>query len=204
VVQVHLQADYEFSPGYTAFLRGTYDSRSFDQAVDRSGVDRSSDGYRVDAGIALLVTRLIRGQLYAGYLAQNYDPPLGDISGFDFGAALDWYPTELFTVHINASRVLTDTTIIGASARDDSQIAVSADWELLRNLLVRGGVGYIDSEFQGTARQDEYFDAHLAVTYLVNRYIHATGSYVYSDRTSSVPGQDFSDNLLALRMRLQL
>ncbi len=202
--QGFVRGDYEFSPGYTAFLRGTFDNRSFEVKRDRTGVDRDSNGERIDAGVELLVTRLIRGQVFAGYLHQNYKAPLPDVSGFNYGAALDWFPTELITVHLNASRTLTDTTILGASTRDDRQIAASFDYELLRNLIIQGGASYTDSVFQGSVRDDEYVDANLAATYLISRYLSASARYTYSNRSSSVPGQDFNDNLISGGVRLRL
>jgi hypothetical protein len=202
--QVYARADYEFSPGYTAFLRGTYDTRSFDVKTDRSGVNRDSDGYRADVGMSLLVTRLIRGQVYGGYLEQNYHAPLTDVSGFNYGASLDWFPTELVTVHLVASRNLVDTSVIGASTRDDRQVTLSFDYELLRNVIIQGGIGYTNSVYQGTARDDDYIDANLTANYYITRYMAATARYLYSERDSTIPGQDFTDNLISAGLRLRL
>jgi hypothetical protein len=203
-LDLYATADYEFSPGYTAFLRGTYDTRSFDQKIDRNGVNRDSDGYRADAGVEMLVTRLIRGQIYGGYLQQNYKAPLTDVTGFNYGAQLDWFPTELVTLHLNASRALVDTTVPGASTRDDRQIAVSFDYELLRNLIIQGGVGYTNSVYQGTVRDDDYIDANITGTYYITRYLAATARYLYSQRSSTIVGQDFTDNLISAGLRLRL
>jgi hypothetical protein len=203
-IDAYATVDYEFSPGYTAFLRGTYDQRSFDVKIDRNGVNRDSDGYRADAGVSLLVTRLVRGEIYGGYLQQNYKAPLTDVSGFNYGAQLDWFPTELVTVHLTASRALVDTTVPGASTRDDRQIAASFDYELLRNLIVQGGLGYTNSVYQGTARDDDYIDANLTATYYITRYLAGTARYLYSERSSTIVGQDFTDNLISAGLRLRL
>ena len=202
--ELYLRADYEFSPGYETFVRATFDTRSYDLEFDRSGVDRSSDGYRLDAGLALLLTNLIRGEVYVGYLEQDYTAPLGDVSGFNYGAAIEWYATPLMTVHLNAARTLVDTTIVGASVRDDARFGVSLDYEVLRNVLLRGGVAYVDSEYPGSGRRDDYFDGQLGLTYLMNRYAQMTAAYAYSDRDSSLLNEDFSANLFSLRLRLQL
>ena len=45
-----LRAAYELSPGYSAFLLGSYINRSYDIERDQDGTQRSSDGYEVAVG----------------------------------------------------------------------------------------------------------------------------------------------------------
>jgi len=40
--QAYVRGFYDFSPGYSAFVKASYDSRVFDQFLDRSGFHRSS------------------------------------------------------------------------------------------------------------------------------------------------------------------
>lgn len=201
---VFAKAMYEFSPGYTMFLRGSYDDNNFELDLDRDGVDRDSQRWRADVGAALFVTRLIRGEVYAGYVEQRFADPLPDVSTFDYGATLDWYATPLLTIHLRAARTLNDTTITGASVSDDQTAGISADWELARNIIVHAGADYTHSKFRGTSRDDEMLGAGASVDYLINEYLSAHAGYRYLQRDSNVPGEDFEDNQFVAGLRFQL
>ncbi len=195
---------YEFSPGYAAFVRGTYDTRVFDLKIDRTGVDRDSHGYRIDSGLEMMVSHLMKGEIFVGYLDQTYKAPLNDIAGIDYGASLIWYASPLITLHVNASRKLNDTTITSASASDDRYVAAGFDYELRRNIIVQGEVGYTDSNFFGSLRDDKVTDGVIDARYLINRYMSMTAKYEYSTRTSTVPGHNFNDNTIMGGLRLQM
>jgi hypothetical protein len=185
---------YEFSPGYTAFISGAYESRNFDLTVDRSGFDRDSHGYRIDAGLAMMLGHLVHGQVFAGFLNQTYKAPLPDVSGFDFGARLDWYFTQKTTIRLDAARTINDTTLAGASASDDKSVRIGVDHELLYNVILHAYAGYLESSFDGIAREDEYASAGAGGDYLINRYARLNLSYDFQQRDSNVLGQDFDDH----------
>ena len=140
VVKGFGEVSYDFSPGYAAYVKATYNNDGFEQFYDRSGFHRDSHGYQVDAGVNLLLGNLVQGTVYLGYVDQMYDhnQPAGslpDISGLDFGANLAWYPTELLTVTLTASRQIVNTTFAGASGGDDRNVNLSASYEITRQLF---------------------------------------------------------------------
>jgi len=206
--QVYAKLFYDFSPGYSGFVRLTYDERQFQLMFDRSGWDRSSQGYRVDAGLDLQITHLLAGEVFAGYLdqrfAQNVPLPLPEVSGLDYGAQLDWYATPLLTLHLTGSRQLEDVVIDGASMADNRTIALSADYELRRNIIVEGLVSYTDSRFVGTIRDDTYPGVGIGVKYLINRYLSAGINYFYSERSTNIPGLQYNDNTISIDLTLHV
>src|SRR5262249_48963538 len=127
-----------------------------------------------------------------------------DINAVDYGAKLTWYATPLMTFHLTASRSFNDTTIDGASSTDDQSFGASLDYELLRDFIVQTSVNYLDSKFEGIKRDDKYLSAAFNAKWLINRYMNASVSYVYTDRNSSVPGQDFTDNAVMANLHFQL
>jgi hypothetical protein len=199
-----IKASYEFQPGTAVFIRGSYDDQNFELELDRDGVNRDSQRFRADIGASFFATRLIRGEVFVGYVEQRFHAPLPDVSAFDYGAQIDWYVSELFTLHVKAARVMNDTTITGASVSDDQTGSISFDWELLRNVLVHGGVDYVHSKFRGTDRDDELFGAGASVDYLINEYLALHAGYRYIRRNSSVAGEDFDDNVFYAGLRFQL
>jgi hypothetical protein len=206
--QVYGKVFYDFSPGYSGFVRVTYDERQFQLMFDRSGWDRSSHGYRVDAGLDMQITHLLAGEVFVGYLdqrfAQNVPLPLPEDSGLDFGAQLDWYATPLLTLHLTGSRQLEDVVIDGASVADNKTIALSADYELRRNIILQGLVSYTDSRFVGTIRDDTYPGAGIGVKYLINRYLSAGINYFYSERSTNIPGLQYNDNTISIDLTLHV
>jgi hypothetical protein len=201
VYSAYATALYEFSPGYGAFIRPSYEKRVYDLDTGRAA-GRDSDAYKIDGGVSLLLTRLISGEAYLGYI--NYDfegVNFQDLSGLNYGAQIRWFPTELITVHLNASRTPNATTITGASVGDDRYVSVGADYELLRNVIVQGSVAYTDSRFSGTERRDEDFGAQLGVRYLMNRYLTANLRIARTTRSSNVADAGFVDNILFVALR---
>jgi len=197
------KASYELAPNQAIFTQITYDKRDFDRMFDRNGEDRTSDGYRIDAGAALMVTPLVQATAYAGYLHQNYAAPLKDASGFDFNAQIDWFTTQLLTVHFTASRTIEDTTIAGASSMDVRAVSASADYELLRNVILQPHVEYSDNKFDGISRDDKITSAGLQARYLMNEYLSAYAGYDYQHRATDAVGRRFSDNLFTIGLRGQ-
>lgn len=200
----YARASYRVGKGTEVFLRGSYDMRSFHKKIDRNGVNRDSHGYRADAGVKLFLTHLLEGEAFAGYSRQSFKAPLQSVSGFDFGARLNYYATELMTVHLTASRTLGDTTLAGASVSNDQSFGLGVDYELLRNLILQAGGDYTFSDYEGIARRDKYLEAYLNAKYLINRYLSADASYIYSQRRSNVAGQGFTDNSVSLGLHFQL
>jgi hypothetical protein len=200
---------YDFSPGYSGFVKASYDDRHFDHLYDRSGLDRSSHGYRFDGGLDMQLTHLLAGELFVGYLdqsfAQNVPTPLPDVSGLDYGAQLDWYASPVLTVHLSGSRQLADVIIDNASVADNKSVALSADYEFRRNIIVQGRVFYTDSRFVGTTRDDTYPGAGIGVIYLLNRYMSANLNYNYSERsTNGYPEFNFTDDTVSVGLTLHL
>jgi hypothetical protein len=196
-VSVFAQAGYEFSPGYSAFLRGSYNDRSYDLKVDSGGYARDSHGAEVDGGFQLELTRLLVGQLYAGYLNQDYDDRrFNTVGGAAFGAQLQWYPTGLTTLHADARHSVEETTIAGASSYTTSHFGIGVDHELLRNVILSLDALYDDNRYNGTPRTDHFWGFSFGAMYLVNRHLQVSLGYVFSRRESNVASDTFSNNLL--------
>lgn len=215
------QASYDFSPGYSGYVKATYNEDEFEQYFDRSGYHRDSHGYQIDAGLTLLLSNLVQGTIYVGYLDQMYShaPPdpainphglaLKDISGVDFGANLAWYPTELLTVKLTASRQIVNTTFSGASGGDDKNVNLSASWEVSRQMFLDASVGYDDTDYPGAGALGADLDEStptfgVGVKYIISHYAQAQLNYTYSTRNASFSGLNYNDNLISLGLNLQI
>ncbi len=202
--QAYVRSFYDFSPGYTAFVKVAYDSRVFDQFLDRSGFHRSSNGFRLDGGVDLQITNLIDGEIFVGYLeqhyAQNVPTPLKSIAGLDYGGQLNWYPTQLMTVHVTAAHTVSDVIISGVSASEDENVKLSAEYELGYNLIAQAYGEYTHSSLQGSSRSDDYPSGGINLKYLMNEYLSANLSYDYSERVSNIAAARYQDNMISFRI----
>jgi len=193
------KAAYQLAQGLAVYIRGSYDTRTYDASSTRN-----AHGYHADAGTELYLSHLVKGEVFVGYVNLQYRSPLPSIRAVDYGAALHWYATDLMTVHLTATRAFDDTTIAGASIADDQTFGLALDYELLRNLIVQLHGDYTDSRFVGTGRTDRIAEAGINMKYLLNRYMAADASYVWQQRRSNVSGQDLTDNTVSAGLHFQL
>ncbi|HAU28767.1 MAG TPA: hypothetical protein DCW68_01470 [Rhodospirillaceae bacterium] len=205
ITEGQLRADYEFSPGYSAFFSGALNKRAYDDAVDDNGFNRDSDGYRLRMGARIDLTGLVFADVYAGYLKQDYDDAaLSTVKGGQFGVAGTWNATPLTSVKVNLGRSINETTVNGASATFDTAFSAKVDHELMRNLLLNGSLGYTKSDFEGITREDKTWNAGIGASYKMNPNMHLLADYTFKTRDSNVALTDYDRNQLMLKLKFQM
>jgi len=146
----------------------------------------------VDVGGEVQITRLITADLYAGWLDQEYDSSLfSSVSAPSFGGNLLWNVTRFTSVKGSASQSVAETDLIGASSSTETNLSLSVDHELLRNLIVVGSGGYVHDSYNGISRTDDTYGVNAGARYLINRIWRATADVTYSSRSSSQAGQNY-------------
>jgi hypothetical protein len=201
------RVNYEIIPGYNAFLRVIGNERQYNSQEFGAGppspqfpggqnLRRNSHGWEVDAGTAIEITRITTAEVYVGYLKQYYENPLfKSPSGVGFGANLIWNVTPITTIRGGFSQAVAETTLVNASSSLETSFQLTAEHELLRNLLLLASVGYVHDDYQqiGPARSDNTFGVDAGARYLLNRNWTATLDVNYSQRDSSA-GNAISGN----------
>jgi hypothetical protein len=207
-----LRASYEIVPDYLGYIR--VGGSLYDYWHTAPGAIRpNSSIYRVNLGLQILPRHIIYGSVYAGYLVQNFaQSGLGSTSAPDYGGRLVWNVTPLTTLTFSGLRTFvtgtpsTGTLAIVGSAGSGylvSTVVANADHELLRNVLLNVNASYEGDSFQGIARTDNVFVAGAGVRYLVNRNFFLGGSYSYYQRSSTLAGASYTQNILMLRICTQ-
>ena len=199
---------YEVSPSYEFFVDGFVDRVEYDQNIVGLNYNRDSDGYGASAGVSLDLGGVTFGDVYFGYRERDYDEPsLGDTDGFALGGELTWNVTGLTTVIASASGEIQETTVtdglVEASGRFVTAFGLRVDHELLRNLILGARINYANQDYEGISREDDVFGGGLNALYMMNRNFQLRAGYSYRERDSDAPGEDFSENLLSLGLRLQ-
>lgn len=206
ISEAALRGSYEVLPDYLGYLRVAGDFYDYPHTVP-DGVRFNSTIYRADLGLEILPRHIVYGEIYAGYLFQNFVlTSLGSTSTPDAGARLVWDVTRLTTFTLSGLRVFVPVNpTIGTIGHGylDSVITVSGDHELLRNLLINATGSYENSTFQGATRIDNIFTAGLGLRYLVNRNFFLGGTYTYQQRNSTARGASYTQNIGLLRIGTQ-
>ena len=202
---------YEFSPGYSVFGHFAYNTRNFDIHPDRNGVNRDSTGYRANVGLQMELTRLFSGEFYAGYMEQDYKVPLGDDSGFNYGAEFTWLPDPLVTIRISASHLINETVVSSfagvATDSNEQRFAFGIDYSFRRNIILHGDLAYLHDNFTSSGRVDNVGLASIGISYLINSYMNANFRYIYQNRDSNINApvsQDYGDNIFRVGIGFQL
>ena len=203
-----LSAGYEIVPDYQGFMRLSASRYTYLRAV--SG---NSTTPRIDFGLQIAPRHLIFGNVYAGYLVQNFSQSTTGSASFpDYGGELVWTVTPLTTLTFDGLRTFYTGTpangtisVVGPAGNGylASTVGVRADHELLRNLLLSVNATYETDNFQGITRTDNVYSAGAAATYFVNRYLFLGGAFNYYQRSSTFAGASYTQNILTLRLGTQ-
>jgi hypothetical protein len=182
------RADYALSPATAIFLQVTRDDRDYDRIAGRPL--RTSSGHQTLAGVDFELGALIRGEIAAGYIRQDFeDAAFGDLDGFGGRAKLSWFPTQLTTVTAAAARTVEDTGVIGAAGALRTDLSLTIDHELLRNLILTAQATYANDAYNGLARTDTRFGAGFSAAYRINRRYGLSAGLTWLDQSSSGAAQ---------------
>lgn len=196
---------YEIQDEYEAYAEVILTSVDYDASVDDNGLNRDSDGYEVRAGARVDVTGLIFGDIFLGYLSRDYDgATLRSVDTVVGGIGLTWNVTPLTTIKGSFERGVSETTLATASGSLTTGYKLSADHELLRNLILSASAGLSFDEFEGSNREDDYLKIGVGAKYLINRNFSLGLRYEYSERDSNAAGSSFEVNRILIRLISEL
>lgn len=204
------QVSYRLRSGTTAFVRVSADRRRYDLRPGDPGfdpftqTDRSSKGLRAEVGLGLELTRLIYGNIRAGYLRQKYDDiKLRDTSGLSYGADILWNVTPLTSVRFTAERSVDETSSQTTAGNLRSEFTARVDHELLRYVILSAGARYARINPAGPTARSSEVEGNLGVRYLMNRYMELRGGYSYEKRSSSANVIRYSSNRVFVALTLK-
>lgn len=183
------QLSYSQSPNQRVFVSFEANSQNFSAPSqnlalpDFLRLDRSSDGYRAEIGLARQVTDLLMIDARVGYLQQNFDDPtLRSASGLSLQASATYNPTPLTTIKATVARAIDATSNPLSAGLVRTEAFVRIDHELLRNLIVTatGRVARFDQS--GIGADATEWTAALEARYLLSRRWIVTGRLEHFER----------------------
>lgn len=203
--RLRTRAAYAISPDVAVFAQATADQREYDELslVDGELVSRDSDGFALQVGTDFELPALLRGDVAIGYLEDNKDSDVfADFDGIAVDAQVEWFPSRLTTVTVDAARRVIDPGLAEAGSAFETSAGVRVDHELYRNIILFGGIDWRQREFDDIDRDDDTLGARVGAIYKLNKRLHLEGYYRRRDRDSSRADADFEQNIFGISLRV--
>ncbi|MCC2098841.1 MAG: outer membrane beta-barrel protein [Hyphomicrobiales bacterium] len=195
---------YEITPGIKPFVEVTADKRERDEPIDVNGFARNSSGIAARVGSTFEISRILTGEISAGYAHRKYDDArLPSLAAGTFDASLIWTASPLTTVTFRAQSLLNETTIAGAAGSVSRTGSVEINHALLRNLNIGAVAMWQNNKYQGVSLTENIMTGTLKAEYKLTRSIAVKGSFTHTRLQSSQPGADYTANVFLLGLRLQ-
>lgn len=200
-----LIAQYAMSPRFALFTAVSGNSRDYRARVGPVPA-RDSTGYELALGANFDLGHLVHSTIRLGYMQQDYkDPLFRDVHGLLIRGEAAYYLTPLVTLTAKIDRDISETGVVEAAGYVRTTSSLQADYELLRNLILRAQIGNEHRAFVGIDRTDNRFSGDLSSTWLLNRRMSLQMSLLHRAQKSVglLAGRDFSENRLSVAVVLK-
>jgi hypothetical protein len=194
-----LRLGYAVSPRLTPFVEAEIDRRRYEGA----GATRDSVGATGRVGAEIEMTRLLTGEVSAGWQERDYeDPARGDASGAVAQARLVWTPTPLTTVTLAGESSIAETSVAGANAAQARRASVAIAHQLRRNLVLDASLSWAGTDYEGVSLSEELIAAAAGLEWRLNRGLAVTARYAHERLASTAPDGDHVADVALVGVRL--
>ncbi len=198
------RVSYELSPGYQAFVEGWGNRRQYDSVFDATPdhLKRSSSGYAVATGTQLQLGNVVSGEIYIGYQDQMYDDArLSPNAGLYLGGSVLWNVTTLTSLKFAVSRSVQETILVGSSGFWDTEASVTAEHELLRNILITAGINYSLNDYEGIARSDTTISGSVGARWKFTQVYSVGLTGIIQHRNSNLSINSFTRAVIGIDVK---
>jgi hypothetical protein len=206
-----VQGRYEFAPLYNGIVevRGigtTYTSKTATVPT------HNSNAVAVLAGLDYTSSAVWRYRVLVGWEIREYDSSAFQNRSAPIAeAGVVWNPTGLTTVTGRFIHTIEDSGDQFVSGYNYTSAQLVVDHEYLRNVLLRGYVGYQNANYNGVNASQNFYLAGASVYWLLNRSLRLGLSYDFINQTgvsngfgSPVTGGTYNQNIGLVSLRFQL
>lgn len=198
------RASYEVTPGVIPFVELRGDTRRYDSYFDQDGFARNSNGVAGKLGTKFELTHLLTGEISAGYADRAYaDPRLGNLKAPTIDASLVYNATPLTTLTLTAATDLSETTVADSAGAISRRVSAQVTHALLRNLNLTGTLSYQVNQYQGVPLTEYLYSAGVGAEYSLTRSVVIRGSFTHQRLRSDVAGDDYTQNVFLVGLKLQ-
>ncbi len=180
-----LSVFYNYSPKTSAFVNVVATAIDY-EATFPGTVDRSADEFRYLVGVRWSATAKTSGDFRIGYFDRKpKDSQRDNFNGLDWRAGLTWSPLSYRSFGASIGRSSQESFINTVTFINNQyyNLSWSEDWTTRFRTVV--SAGYIDTEFVGSARDDEAITAQLESQYRLSRSLRIIGRVGQNNRDSN-------------------
>lgn len=175
---------YRISPAISALVQAVGDKTS--NPHPELCCSRSARGYALLGGIRLDSRGLIAGQVAIGYRQRFFDNG-GSSHGLTYEARVQWYPTELLTIDVNANQQFRNSGILASNAVLVSRQSLDFAYEMYRDLNFKLQLSQEAASYRTVNTHTVLRAAYLRGTYTVSRLIQLIGFVQYAASSTTRP-----------------
>jgi hypothetical protein len=198
------RVSYDLLPGVKPFAEFEGDSRIHDVTFDRAGFQRDSSGGYAKGGSSFEFSRLLTGEIAAGYALRDYvDPRLNRLQGLLTSASLTWTATPLTTVKFYSDTQIGETTLPGVSGVLTHTYTFEVDHDFRRWLTGIGKFTYGTYDYQGDGRRDKTYTLEGDLVYKMTRDLWLKGTLRRDILDSNIPLSSSASTVVMLGVRVQ-
>ena len=181
-----VRATYTDPPVFKPYLQTAYEPRFYLRNRDRDGLQRSSQGIAVSAGLVIAGEPFWSGDLAVTYLWRDHeDAALDSNSNIGLDGSLTWNPDELTKIVLAFGTSLEDSVSTTSSSNRNWTGSIGFSHRLRDNIDVLAGAG-VEIEETGTG-DDISYDANLGLVWKLGPSLAWTAGYdvTWLDATAS-------------------
>jgi polysaccharide biosynthesis protein VpsM len=188
---------YELTPKVDLSAGVTYTRTNLDSA-NTQGADKF-DSYYYNVGARGSFTPKLSGNFSVGINDRNANVGPDDDASLGADASLAYAYTDKTQFSLGVARNFANSSTSGDSYENTSvtlgaSSAITVDWQL------RASLTYRQLDYQNRDQTDDYIEATLGATYVINQNLTTSATYTYRDNSSSgsAAGTEFDNNVFAL------
>ncbi len=203
-VAVNGRVSYELTPGLIPYVDVTGDQRLYDSSTDSSGYNRTSKGIAGKLGSTFEITRVVTGDLAAGYVDRHYtDGRLSNAQGPTLDGAINWIPSALTKLTLSTGTDFVETTLPGASAAISRRVSLQVAHSFFRDFTLTGIGTYQVNNYQGQPTTEHLYTGSLVAEYSLTREIVLRGTYRHERFETTQLSSNYNADVFLLGVRLQ-
>jgi len=189
--------------GSSVFINGSYTDFDY-QDEDPGLLTRDSEEYRALLGIRWVRGELGSGSVGVGYQRKNFATDVREkFSGLSWSVGVEWHPLSRLSFSLNSTRASVEPPLDGDFIQQVLHI-IESDYFISDQLIAGLNFTYLDQNFVGIDRKEDSFVYGIDLAYQLRSNILLTLYYNRQDKTSSLAGFSFEQNVVGLQVKLGL
>jgi len=201
----YLRGDYALSPDFALFAEETVVESEYPNIRFRNRFDEETL-----VGANFQIPSLVTAEIGVGYLYSHVDyAGIKQIETPDLRANVTYFPTSLIDITLTASQHIVDSGVPQAPDYLDKSIALEANYELLRNLILTAKASLNLDDYREIDRHAQIYDEGVTAAYLMNRAMRVTLAFArrqYASSGSEAVARQFNaftENRISLALTVQ-